>query len=75
MSTDDAALASQVRAMIDASGLRKSRVAELAGMIPSQLSDLLAGRYQPTIPTLCRVADACGFDVQISFTVQAIPPG
>jgi transcriptional regulator with XRE-family HTH domain len=68
---EDASLAAKIRAMINLSGLRYGQVAERAGMTASQISDLTAGRYVPSLPTLRRVAAACGREVRITF--QVIP--
>lgn len=67
---EDAKLAEKIRAMIDLSGLRYGQVAERAGMRASQISDLTAGRYRPSLATLRRVAHACGRDVRITFPLR-----
>lgn len=61
------AIHEQLRALVQRSGKLQREVAEAAGMAPSQLADILAGRSQPRLDTACRIAEACGHDLKVSF--------
>jgi predicted nucleic acid-binding protein/DNA-binding XRE family transcriptional regulator len=52
------AIAARIRELRQATGLRPKDVAEAAGMARSNYARLEAGRHEPSVATLLRVADA-----------------
>jgi transcriptional regulator with XRE-family HTH domain len=46
-------------------GLSQAAVAERAGVAQSLISAYENGRRQPTVPTLCRLVEAAGFDLRV----------
>lgn len=52
----------QLVAIRKAAGLTQNQLADATGIPQPNLSDFETGKARPTVPTLCRIADACGVD-------------
>lgn len=53
----------QLKRIREAKGLTQSRLSEKSGVAQSFISDVEAGRAEPTLRTLRRLADALGISV------------
>lgn len=67
-------ITARVRALIDASGYTHGEIAARVGMTQATLSRLLKGRTVLTLGRMEQIADACGYDVDITFTPKESRP-
>ena len=64
----------RLKALRKARGLSKNRLAQLAGISQTHISDIEAGKKNPTVETLRRICDALGISL-IEFLDDTKEPG
>ena len=61
-------LAFEIRALREKKGLSQRQLAELVGTTQSAIARLEGGRISPSLPTLCRIANALDAELTVTFT-------